>query len=131
PGAHSQLTNGCSGNINNVDLSDAVETKGRTRADQVARATLGAVFAGTQMARRHRQATITAQLTHARLQRVEVTDEDIQIAKDRIAEKREDVPFSFVRGMPIKESLRLHYARRLLALAETSPDDRDVPVMAI
>lgn len=131
PDTHSQLTNGCSGNINNVDLSEAVPTAGKTRADQVARATLGAVFAGTQMARRHRRVAVSSQLTTARLQRVPITEEDIQIAKDRIAEKRQDVPFSFVRGVPIRESLHVHYSRRLLALAETSADDREVPVMAI
>lgn len=130
PGTHAQLTNGCSGDINNIDLSEAVGTTGRARADLVASSVLGATLAGTLMGRRHRSVELSARMTMLALDRVEITDQDRRIAEQKIAGERQDVPFSYVHGLPIPESMAIHYAHRLGDL-DALPERREVPIMAL
>ena len=130
PTLHSQLTNGCSGDINNIDLSDAVPVQGAARADLVARSVLGAALSASTMARRHREVALSSQLTMLPLDRVTVTDDDLAIAAQVIAGEREDAPFSYVKGMPIPANRAIHYARRLQVLAEL-PDTAEAPIMAM
>lgn len=122
-----QLTNGCSGDINNVDLSDAYPERTKSRADSVARAVVGAVLAGAMVAARHTEVELTSELLEIELERATVTDEDRQIAADALAGKRGDLPFSWVRGMPIAESMAPSYARQLAAL-DARPERATVPV---
>ncbi|MGD7705164.1 hypothetical protein [Microlunatus sp. Y2014] len=123
-----QLTNGCSGDINNVDLSRAVPEQNVARAELVATAVAGAAAAGSMMARRHTDVPVSSKLIMVELERALVTAEDLQIAADALADRRDDVPFSYVKGMPIPPKQVKHYAARLQEMAEL-PESAAVPVM--
>ena len=127
---HAQLTNGCSGDINNVDLSRGVPEERAARAELVATAVAGAAAAGTMMSRRHTELTLTSRLDMVELERARVTEQDLAIAEEVLDGSRTDAPFSYVRGMPIPEALVPHYAARLLALNEL-PERAAVPVMVM
>lgn len=122
-----QLTNGCSGDINNVDLSDSYPGRGSERADAVAAAVVGAAVAGCLVAGRHTEVRLTSELVEVELDRAPVTDDDRRIAAEVIAGDRTDAPFSWVRGMPIPESLAPYYAQRLADL-DARPERATVPV---
>lgn len=128
---HVQLTNGCSGDINNVDLARAVPARGAARADLVAASVAGAAAAGTVMAARHESVALSATLTEVELDRVAVTDDDRAIAEAVLAGERADAPFSYVTGMPIPESLTKPYARRLLTQLAAVPEQATAPVQVL
>jgi len=117
PGVVTQVTNGCSGDINNIDLSGAQPTTGARRAWTVGTAVAGAAMAGTLMAPRDRDVEITAETVDVELERVPVTEADLTIAREVLAGNRTDAPFSYVRGMAIPVSLVHWHADQLTKLA--------------
>ena len=127
---HAQLTNGCSGDINNVDLESRVPDEGVARAELVATAVAGAAAAGTMMSTRHTALPLSSRLEMVELERVPVTAEDLRIADEVLAGTRPDAAFSYVQGMAIPEQLAPHYAARLRALADL-PERAAVPVMVM
>lgn len=130
PHVRGQLTNGSSGDINNRDIHQAVKSSGKERADRVAEAVLGAVLAGAQLARRDDQVELRASLVQVEVERVAVTDDDIEIAREILAGERTDAPFSWVHGLPIPERLVPSYGRRHAGLVDT-PERTTVPVQVI
>jgi len=122
-----QLTNGCSGDINNVDLAGSVPEQGVLRAEMVASAVVGAALAGTMMAERHTRVELSSQLLEVELDRASATEEDARIAAEIAAGQRKDAPFSWHRGMPIPEDLVPYYAQRFTDLA-ARPERATVPV---
>lgn len=127
---HAQLTNACSGDINNVDLDEAVPDSGLARIELVATAVAGAVAAGTMMAPRHTEVALASTLLSVPLDRVQVTEEDREIAAAVVAGERDDAPFSFFTGLPIPAPLRERYAQRIEQIHELPPR-RSVPVMVM
>lgn len=122
-----QLTNGCSADINNVDLTNAYPEQGRDRAEAVAMTVVGAAIAGTMVARRHCAVELTAQLIEVELERAKVTEDDRRIAADVVAGNRSDGPFSWAPGVPMRDVLVPHFAVRLADL-EAMPVRQTVPV---
>lgn len=127
---HVQLTNGCSGDINNVDLDQQVPVRGGARADLVATAVAGAVAASTMMAPRLTSVRLSSSLTEVELARVSLTDDDRRIAAEYLAGTREDTPFSYVNGMEMPPAFRRYFAETL-AILDARPLSATAPVMAI
>ncbi len=128
---HVQLTNGCSGDINNVDITAGVPERGVARTELVAAAVAGAAAAGTVMSARHESVALSAKLTRVELDRIAVTDEDRAIAEAVLAGERTDAPFSYVTGMPIPENLTGRYAKRLLTQIDSLPEQASAPVQVL
>jgi|GEM_PF-4027961 len=127
---HGQLTNGCSGDINNVDPQRAVDVNGAERAELVATAVAGAVAAATMMAPRRDTVTISAVRREVIVDRVAITAQDRVVAAQLMAGERTDAPFSYVSGPPLAESLRRRYAERL-AVVDAMPVSAATPVSVI
>ncbi|MFW6597447.1 hypothetical protein ACQBAU_03985 [Propionibacteriaceae bacterium Y2011] len=125
-----QLTNGCSGDINNVDLHGGVPEAGMARAELAATAVAGAVAAGTMMAPRHTSAPLSAGIVGVEVDRMAVTERDRAIARAFLAGERQDTPYSFVVGAPIQPGARRYFAEMLPVLAEL-PERATVPVQVI
>jgi hypothetical protein len=120
------LSNGASGDINNVDLDRAVTTRGAARARQVARAVAGAAIAATGMRRRSDRAVVEAESIPFTVSYREFTAADIALAREIAASERdEDLPdrdFSFVVGQRLPSAmLTRYYAAVVLRRADDPP----------
>lgn len=121
------LTNGASGDINNVDVSAAVGLTGTKRAKLVARAVAAAAIQATAMQQRDPAPTMRSYSIPFELTRRPILAADLEMA-DRILTTPEgdDLPeasFSYVRGQPIPLSQRRHYAAEVFHVARM-PDTR-------
>lgn len=118
------LTNGTSGNINNVDVSGATgEQSTGARAAQVAGAVAAGAISATWMAPFDDAPVLDARLIPFEVTRRPITGEDIELARtildgtDNLA--TEALPqFSFVTGQPIPAYQLRAYAREVLELAD-------------
>ncbi len=114
-GVHVQATNGCSGDINNVDRGAAVPDSGAARAELVATAVAGAVLAGTAMSPRADEVPISTRRVEVDLVRAEVTAADLAAA--RAHQPGEELRLSWVSGDPMRGAAADYFAERLPHLA--------------
>ncbi len=115
------LSNGASGDINNVDPHRRVDLTGTRRSIMVARAVAGAAVAATAMAVRQRDVVVDATRLPYLAQRYPVTAADLELAEMIIHPLGDDVPaawFSYARGNPVPGPLGPRFARNLVELAE-------------
>ena len=131
------LTNGTSGDINNVDVTRAVEEQGTTRARLVATTVAAAAIAATMMQRRDGEAALDARTVPFPVARRPITDGDVRLAEAILADPAGPTPtqssaFSFVVGQPIPAHQVRTYADEVLELARM-PDERttEVQVMCV
>jgi hypothetical protein len=121
-GAVAMLSNGASGDINNVDVARTVETKGSVRARQVARTVAGAAISGPMMAKRRSDVTLRAARIPFTLERYTVTDDDVALAKQILdapeGQEPENPAFSFVTGSPLYPIAVRNYAEGVLNLRD-------------
>jgi hypothetical protein len=131
------LTNGASGDINNVDVTGALTVSGTARAKLVATAVAAAAVQATAVAPRTESTTLAARRVSFPVQRCRITDEDIALAH-RILDATGDgdlpetAPFSFVVGQPIPAYQWRTYAHEVLTLAAMPAEaTTEVQVMRI
>lgn len=117
------LTNGTSGDINNVDVSGAVELGSvEKRAGLVATAVAAAAIEATMMQRRHVRAALDARTLPFAVGRRPITAEDVSLAEAILADPAgptvtQGSAFSFVVGQPIPAYQVRTYAHEVLELA--------------
>lgn len=115
------LTNGASGDINNVDVTAAVANSGTHRAKMVARTVAAAAIQASAMQRRNGTPRLRGQTIPFELKRRPITSDDRLLANQILATPEGTDPplasFSFVRGQPIPRSQRRHYASEVLHVA--------------
>jgi hypothetical protein len=130
------LTNGASGDINNIDVTGAIATTGTARGQMVATAVAAAAVQATAFAPRDR-VTLAAARIPFRVRRSAITDADVALAERILAAATDDelppeVPFSFVVGQPIPAYALRTYAHEVLALARMPEEDTtELQVMRI
>lgn len=131
------LTNGTSGDINNVDVAHRVEEKSTVRVRQVATAVAAGAMTATVMQRRHRGVALNARTFPLTVARRPITAEDVSLAKAILADpceptSRQSSTFSFVVGQTIPSHQLRTYADEVLKLSQM-PDERttEVQVMCI
>jgi hypothetical protein len=130
------LTNGTSGNINNVDVSGATQPeRPDVRAAQVAGAVAGAAIAATRMAPPDDAPCLDARLVPFEVTRRPITERDIALARDILDDAGDpaaeiSLGFSFVTGQPIPSSQIRTYAHEVLELA-TMPESRATVLQVI
>ncbi|MBA2518906.1 MAG: hypothetical protein H0V24_04520 [Chloroflexia bacterium] len=99
------LTNGASGDINNVDVTATLSIRGTARARLVARAVAAAAIQATAMQRRERAPVLRGTSTRLTLHRRAISPDDIALAEKILATPAAEAPppaaFSFVVGQPI------------------------------
>lgn len=130
------LTNGTSGNINNIDVSGA--TSGHPpgiRSRQVAGSVAGAAIAATHMVPEKDDVTLDAQLIPFDVPRRPVTDDDIALARSILAADGDptsevSLGFSFVTGQAIPSYQIRTYATETLELAQM-PEARPTVLQVI
>lgn len=131
------LTNGASGQINNVDVRDKQQPGGAYQAERVARVVAGAALSAAGQARLTGEATLGAELRTIQVTRRRVTADDLAIAQ-RVLSVPEgqrvagipDAPFSWVRGQPLPLNVLHAYAREM-ALLDALPATLPAPVQAL
>ncbi len=139
------LSNGASGDINNVDPHRRVSSTGTRRSILVAQAVAGAAVAATAMAERRREIVVDARSLHCQADRYPITDADRELAAAIIAAEAlrqaqgteeggvrgTDRPpaawFSYARGRPVPGPLGLRFAHNLAELAEL-PESRPTSI---
>ncbi|HEV7216055.1 MAG TPA: hypothetical protein VGP33_13150 [Chloroflexota bacterium] len=131
------LTNGASGQINNVDVRDKLQPGGAYQAERVARVVAGAALSAAGQARLTGEATLGAKLRTIQVTRRRVTAEDIAIARRVLgvpegqrAAGIPDGPFSWVRGQPLPLNVLHAYAREM-ALLDALPATLPAPVQVL
>lgn len=130
------LTNGTSGNINNIDVSGA--TSGHppgVRSRQVAGSVAGAAIAATHMAPATGDITLDARIIPFAVSRRTVTGEDIALAQSILAADGDpasevSLGFSFVTGQAIPSHQIRTYAMEVLELAKM-PESRPTELQLI
>ncbi len=130
------LTNGASGDINNIDVTGAITTAGTARGRMVATAVAAAAVQATAFAPRT-EATLAATRIPFQVRRSAVTDTDVALAQRILAAAGDDelppeAPFSFVVGQPIPASQWRTYAHEVLALSRMPAEETtEIQVMRI
>ncbi|MFC7621096.1 hypothetical protein [Microlunatus sp. GCM10028923] len=118
------LTNGASGDINNIDLDRVVDADGSRRSVLVADAVLGAALTATTMSRRDPAPLLSARLAPVTARRWPVGEADLALARRITAGERLPADYGYVEGMPIPEALIPYYTKELgelAALPESRP----------
>jgi neutral ceramidase len=131
------LTNGASGQINNVDFRDKQQPGGAYQAERVARVVAGAAISAAGRVRLTGEATLDAELRTIDVTRRKISADDLAIAQ-RVLKAPEgrgatgipDAPFSWVRGQPLPPDVRHTYAREM-AFLEALPATLPAPVQAL
>lgn len=115
------LTNGASGDVNAIDLEQAVPARRAARARLVARAVAAAAVNAALPGRRHEVPLLAAERVPLTLQRCPISAGDVALAaaiRDRPAGAAvEPAAFGFVVGQPIPDRQARTYAGEVLALA--------------
>lgn len=122
PACIGMLTNGTSGDINNVDVSHAGDRPPASeQARRVAVTVVAAAIAATMMQRREQQPVLEARTVPFTVRRRPITDRDVSIARTILAEPDGigDTPssFSFVTGQPIPAHQVPTYANEVLKVS--------------
>lgn len=107
------VSNGASGDVNNVDPRAAVPVHGTARAALVARGVLGSALAATSMARRSSEVQVSVALLPILAHRYEVSDDDVEMATRILDAAPGDEPeawFSFSARGPVPARLGRRYA---------------------
>ena len=116
------LTNGTSGQINNVDVRPHDRIPYTRKRRQVAGAVAGAAIQATNLQHRSDSADIASALLPFSVKRREITASDLELARRILATANdEDLPdeqFSYVAGQPIPVKQRRQYAEEAIALAD-------------
>lgn len=124
-GGLAMLSNGASGQINNVDVRDPEQPSGGYQAERVARAVAGAAISAAGRARLRERVPLSAAARTTRARRRAVTRDDL-VAAERILAAPEGMrpagvgphPFSWARGQPLPDGLLHTYAREVRYLAD-------------
>lgn len=130
------LTNGASGDINNIDVTGAIAITGTARGQMVATAVAAAAVQATIFAPRA-EVTLAAARRPFQVRRSAITDADVALAERILATASDDalppeVPFSFVVGQPIPAYALRTYAHEVLALARMpETETTEIQVMRI
>ena len=118
------LTNGASGQINNIDVHAAQQPGGAEQAERVARVVAGHALAGAGLARLHEDVALGAAARTIQVERRRLTSGDLRLADDllRAGPGQPDAAllppsFSWQRGQPLPAALAPTYAREVQALA--------------
>jgi hypothetical protein len=117
------LTNGASGQINNIDIHDSHQPSGAYQAERVARVVAGSALAGAGVARLHERVTLGSASRTLQVERRRVTDDDLRLAEQLLhaSEQRAGAlpagSFSWLRGQPLSATVAHAYAREMPKLA--------------
>jgi neutral ceramidase len=116
------LTNGTSGDINNIDVTGAIMISGTARGQMVATAVAAAAVQSVAVAPRG-EPTLVAESIPFSAQRCPITERDLDIASEILAALSDadlpsEAPFSFVVGQAIPQYQWRTYAHEVLVLAE-------------
>ncbi|HEY8742965.1 MAG TPA: hypothetical protein VIU62_07700 [Chloroflexota bacterium] len=123
-GALALLTNGASGQINNVDVHDPHQPGGAYQAERVARVVAGNALAGAGLARLQESVTLGSATRTLQVERRRLTDGDRRLA-ERLLQPAEGqqaaaLPagsFGWLRGQPLPSNVVAAYAREMPLLA--------------
>jgi hypothetical protein len=127
------LTNGTSGDINNIDVSSGrLLTTGAKRAELVATTVAAAAIQATMVQRRDDNPTLDSTRSMVDIERCRITDEDLALAEEILAQPETTAfapvgGFSFVTGQPIPGYQARDYASGAQLLA-TMPKTRQTEV---
>ncbi|MGI8912350.1 MAG: hypothetical protein ACR2JY_00935 [Chloroflexota bacterium] len=123
------LTNGASGQINNIDIHDSHQPSGAHQAERVARVVAGSALAGAGLARLHENVTLGATSRMLQVERRRVTDDDLRLAEQiLLASGRQGIDalpagsFSWLHGQALPSSVVTAYAREMPLLAALPAD---------
>lgn len=117
------LANGTSGNINTIDVEQALAVKGTARARLIATAVAATAIQAVLMQRRDAAPTLAAETFPFQVTRRSISPDDVALARSILARPDGDEPaaedgFSFVAGQPIPGPLLQMYAHGVLELAQ-------------
>jgi neutral ceramidase len=130
------LTNGASGDINNIDVTGTLTTTGTARGQLVATAVAAAAVQAVAVAPRS-GTTLSASRVPFRVRRAAITEADVALARRILAADTDgdlpaEAPFNFVVGQPIPTYQWRTYAHEVLVLAQMPPaDTTEIQVMRI
>jgi hypothetical protein len=121
------LANGTSGNINTIDVNQALKVKGTARARLIGDTVAAAAIQAVLMQARHDDPPLAAAVLPLQICRRQITADDVARACAIVdappdAEPEPASDFSFVVGQPIPASLARTYATGVLQLAERAPE---------
>ncbi|HET8521898.1 MAG TPA: hypothetical protein VFL82_01620 [Thermomicrobiales bacterium] len=131
------LANGTSGNINTIDVNQALKVKGTARARLIGETVAGAAIQAVLMQPRNDDPCLESTVLPLTVTRRQITDDDIALARAIVDAPEDTEPepvsgFSFVVGQPIPASLARTYAMGVLQLAErASEGEIELQVMRI
>ncbi len=118
------LTNGASGQINNIDIRDPRQPSGNEQGERVARAVAGGALLVAGRADLAAEAPLKAGVQTLQVRRRVMSGEDVRLAEAILAAPGEGVPeglppgpFGWVRGQPLPRAYLRTYAREVLELA--------------
>ena len=111
------LTNGTSGQINNVDVRPHEQIPAAEQRKRVANAVAAAAVKATTLQPRHDEVEIEAILHPINIMRRDITELDLELAQWIVNGEVDDQQFGYVVGQSIPQSQLRQYAKEALAIA--------------
>lgn len=118
------LTNGASGQINNIDIRDPRQPSGSAQSERVARVVAGGALLAAGRAELAPDVTLEVATRTLQVRRRVLTPEDVRLAEAILAAAEDTAPnglppgaFSWARGEPLPHAYLRAYAREVLELA--------------